>query len=164
MKKRIRGYISKNEIRDLFDSFSYSISDLANHDRGDNSYNHPLFLLWPDEVCHINEMVMKAEGRESNIISDEKLHSSVLSVYNSYDEDVRTTALKLAQAILIAHPFQDGNKRTALISMLSILKMNGYVIDNNIENQRTLSSLMITLTNSDYNAEDFRLPPLRKGE
>lgn len=70
-----------------------------------------------EDVCAINELVCGDDSKESIIINKNNIESA-LSVQNSYYENEEEIRAALFHHLIIAHGFQDGNKRTAVLTLL----------------------------------------------
>ena len=88
-----------------------------------------MIILTPDEVIELHEKLIIATGGSPGIRDIGLLESAVLGCYQAFDgEDLYPTviekAARIAYAVCKNHPFLDGNKRTAVASMLVILRIN----------------------------------------
>ena len=88
-----------------------------------------MIILTTDEIIELHEKLIVATGGSPGIRDAGLLESAVLGCYQSFgSEDLYPTivekAARMAYAICKNHPFIDGNKRTAVASMLVILRMN----------------------------------------
>jgi death-on-curing protein len=88
-----------------------------------------VILLTVSEVAALHEKLIAATGGLSGVRDIGLLESAVFGCYQSFgDEDLYPTviekAARMAFAICKNHPFADGNKRTAVSSMLVILRLN----------------------------------------
>lgn len=71
-------------------------------------------------VMDFNEYVCEESGQSSRLINEPNLLSA-LSVQQWFEEsEVRAAAL--FRSLIIGHPFQDGDKRTAVLVLVSISK------------------------------------------
>ncbi len=88
--------------------------------------------LTPDEVWAINDVVLRREGNSSILRDRGALESAVerpkMAAYYEQADLVSQTALLIA-SIALAHPFLDGNKRTAAIAGATFLDLNGYLMN-----------------------------------
>ena len=73
-------------------------------------------------VIGVNTYVCDSEGKESILINEDNLLSAI-SVQFWYS-DIRLKSSALIRSLIIGHPFQDGNKRTACIVGDTILSFN----------------------------------------
>lgn len=90
-------------------------------------------VLSVPEVARLHEKVVAATGGAAGIRDEGLLESAVLGCYQTFgDQELYPTvaekAARMAFAICKNHPFVDGNKRTAIVSMLVILRMNGVAV------------------------------------
>ena len=72
-----------------------------------------------EDLLGYNKFVCELEGAESVVINEDNLLSA-LSVQSSYYDTDELIASALFRSLIIAHGFQDGNKRTATICLLDI--------------------------------------------
>ena len=86
--------------------------------------------LTPEQLIDINEEVVSATG-EPFFVRDRGLLGSAAErpcnyfAYN-HERDVVTLAFVLLLGVAQNHPFEQGNKRTAFLGALEMLKSNGY--------------------------------------
>lgn len=81
------------------------------------------------QVLTIHQQLMLDYGQDAQLVSWEKLASAVARpATESFGQEFFATlsekAAALLQAIVIAHPFVDGNKRAGLGAMLAFLRLN----------------------------------------
>src|SRR3990170_6584006 len=84
-----------------------------------------------DEVYRIHEAVITRAGTKASVRDFSLLHSSVERPKATFDgKDLYPTlflkAASLLQSLCLNHPFTDGNKRTAWLSVKRFLYINGY--------------------------------------
>jgi death-on-curing protein len=89
-----------------------------------------MITLTVSEIILLHEKLITATGGERGIRDKRLLESAVLSCYQTFGgEELYPTviekAARMAFAICKNHPFIDGNKRTAIVSMLVILRIKG---------------------------------------
>lgn len=92
-----------------------------------------MIILTVSEVVDLHEKLIAATGCSYGIRDKGLLESAVMGCYQTFgDEDLYPTAeekaARMAFSICKNHPFIDGNKRTAVTSMLVILRMNGIAL------------------------------------
>jgi death-on-curing protein len=88
----------------------------------------PLKYLTADEVWAINDRVLRAQGSETLLRDRSALESAVARPQmRAYYEgsDLIDQAATLTIGLARAHPFFDGNKRTAVIAGDAFLRLNG---------------------------------------
>ena len=67
----------------------------------------------------------------------------------------------LAERVILNHPYQDGNKRTALYAADMFLKLNGYQLqkkpmdENDTERNKGLADAHVSIATSQWTAEDL---------
>ena len=88
-----------------------------------------MIILTVNEVAELHEKLIIATGGSPGIRDAGLLESAVLGCYQSFSSEelyptIVEKAARMAYAICKNHPFVDGNKRTAVASMLVILRMN----------------------------------------
>lgn len=89
-----------------------------------------MILLTIDEIIHLHKKLVERIDGQGEIRDRGLLESAVFSCIQTFDgEEIYTTtiekAARLAFAITKNHPFSDGNKRIAILTMLMTLKLNG---------------------------------------
>ncbi|MCC6329344.1 MAG: type II toxin-antitoxin system death-on-curing family toxin [Acidobacteria bacterium] len=108
----------------------------------------PTFLAL-DEVLRIHEEQLDAFGGIHGIRDRSLLESAVMTPQASFGgeylhNDLFEMAAAYAFHIAENQPFLDGNKRTALVSALTFLDLNGYVV---LDPTGSLYSIMIDIAN-----------------
>jgi len=116
-----------------------------------------MIILTTDEIIELHEKLIVATGGSPGIRDAGLLESAVLGCYQSFgSEDLYPTivekAARMAYAICKNHPFTDGNKRTAVASMLVILRMNDTLLSHT---QSELVTLGLGIADSNTNYEDI---------
>lgn len=74
-------------------------------------------LLYQD-LLNLNQIVCSKNKQKSIVINENNLKSA-LGVQQWY-ENIEEKACALFRSLIIAHGFQDGNKRTAVLALVSI--------------------------------------------
>jgi death-on-curing protein len=87
--------------------------------------------LSAEEIIKIHEKIVKRFNITDGVINRSNLESVVErpnTVINNKEmyPDVYSKAASLLEGIIRWHPFADGNKRTALLTMIYFLKLEGY--------------------------------------
>lgn len=81
------------------------------------------------DVVEIHDEIIKKYGGDSGIVSLSSLEFILdHSKHNPYEDDFFTLISKILQAITVDHPFLDGNKRTGLVILESVLEDNGLIL------------------------------------
>jgi death-on-curing protein len=103
--------------------------DIARHSRTLRS--EPAWLSLAD-VLATNKEAVEATG-ENHFVRDNGLLESAIAKpqnhWNYGEDDVVVLAVKLLLGIAQNHPFEQGNKRTALTAAATFLELNGYELD-----------------------------------
>lgn len=104
-----------------------------------------LQILTVDDVIDINKYIISNFGGSHTVLNKSLLEQSVNSPYHTFGgQDLYETtidkAVQLCYSLCKNHCFADGNKRTALISMLVFLDINNVNV-NNLDHS-SLSSLI----------------------
>lgn len=89
--------------------------------------------LTVNEIIFLHEKLIQRTGGMSGLRDIGMLESAVYNVIQSFGEqDAYPTpferAARLAYAIIMNHPFNDGNKRTGILVMLITLRLNNISI------------------------------------
>lgn len=87
------------------------------------------------QVIEINKTVISKTGGTFTILNEDLLEQSVNSIYQTFDgnelyPNILDKASQICYSLCKNHCFEDGNKRTALVTMLVLLDINGYNINN----------------------------------
>src|SRR4030066_75857 len=109
------------------------------------------------EVSDIHSNQMKLYGRLPGIRDINLLSSAIAMPHASFHgeylhNDIYEMAAAYAFHIGKNHPFIDGNKRTALVSALVFLELNGISIS---DSQSKLYNAMIAIANGGMNKTEF---------
>lgn len=91
-----------------------------------------IVFLSIEEVLAIRDAVMVDTGGRKGILDFTLLHSAIERPKATFDGlDLYPTifekAAALIQSLILNHPFNDGNKRTALAVTVRFLYVNGYI-------------------------------------
>lgn len=86
-----------------------------------------------DEVIAIQDRVMTQTGGRKGILDLPLLHSAIerpRATFGGRDlyPDLFEKAAALILSLVLNHPFNDGNKRTALAATVRFLAINGYYL------------------------------------
>jgi death-on-curing protein len=92
-----------------------------------------VIILTVDEIITLHSKLVAATGGSGGLRDKGLLESAVLNCYQTFDGEelypgVIEKAARLAFGICANHPFVDGNKRAAVTSMLTILRLNDVAI------------------------------------
>ena len=88
-----------------------------------------LNVLSEEEIFSFHEFLIQRDGGLPGLRAEGSLSSVIQKVYNHAQYDTtfrdpwRLSGL-LAYAIVVGHPFNDGNKRTALVAGAAMLALN----------------------------------------
>ena len=90
--------------------------------------------LTADQIRRFHEEAITETGGMPGVRSDQALFSALMQPQASaFQEDAYPTVAEKAAAygffLNQSHPFNDGNKRTAVIAMLAFLDLNSYDFD-----------------------------------
>lgn len=116
----------------------------------------PIFLTLAD-VLKIHSKQLDAHGGIHGIRDEDLLESAVMTPQASFGgeylhSDIFEMAAAYAFHIAENQPFLDGNKRTALVSALVFLDLNGFVI---VDPDRKLYSMLIDIANRAADKSDL---------
>lgn len=118
--------------------------------------NDPVWLT-PERIVDINVDVV-AETDEPHFVRDQGLLDSAAArpqQHHSYGEgDIVSLAFVLLDGIAQNHPFEQGNKRTALLAAIIMLQQNGYDLVAP-ENGDDLGKLVEELVEGQLDLESF---------
>jgi death-on-curing protein len=116
-----------------------------------------MLILSVADVAELHERIIKVTGGSFGIRDLGLLESAVIGCYQSFGGvDLYPTvihkAARIAYAICKNHPFIDGNKRTAVTSMLVLLRMNDIALSYS---QHELVSFALGVANDCIQYEDI---------
>ena len=130
----------------------------------------PVRYLHADELVFINGSVLnnqKILHGELQIRDRERLEAAVARPASSaFGEDayksIQEKAAALMHSVARNHPFTDGNKRTAIMATIFLLRVNGYTVDWNPEDALLR---VLAITEGKIEMLDFaRWLPLKVGD
>jgi death-on-curing protein len=105
-----------------------------------------------DTVVEIHEIVIDSYGGLKGIPHPEQIEAAIMRPqhFMDYDEecDIHLVAAIILESITTFHAFADGNKRTALISMLMTYRMNGLELDFTLHVNEKLEKLVLDIADS----------------
>ena len=82
-----------------------------------------------EEVVAIHGVLIRETGGSAGLRDPGALASAIMRPQLGYYADIIEEAAALLESLAMNHPFIDGNKRTALATTDSFLRMNGSFID-----------------------------------
>lgn len=117
-----------------------------------------MVVLSKQNVLHLHEKILKTTGGMAGVRDEGLLESAVMNCQQTFGgTDVYPHVIDKAAALAFAlsknHPFCDGNKRTSILAMLVMLKLNGF--DSN-HSQEQLSTLGLKLADGTLNHSQVR--------
>ncbi|MBR3482056.1 MAG: type II toxin-antitoxin system death-on-curing family toxin [Neisseriaceae bacterium] len=108
-----------------------------------------------ENVLSIHEQILSTEKGLKGSVDLGKLDSALNRIDNwqTYEntDNIFDIAALYAVAIAKAHAFSDGNKRTAMVTMLSYLKTQGVIIKENIG----LDDIMVLVADSKISIDEL---------
>jgi death-on-curing protein len=109
------------------------------------------------EILEIHDQVISSSGGSRGIRDLKTLESSVNQPRLTFDQkdlypDIVTKASSLCFALVMNHPFIDGNKRVGHAAMEIFLVLNGYEIDADVNEQE---QVMIDLAAGNISRENL---------
>jgi death on curing protein len=121
-----------------------------------NLRNEPHWLS-PEEVIAIDRDVVTQTGEPFLLHRAALLHSALDRPFNHWhygsEDDVVTLAAVLLLGIVQNHPFEQGNKRTALVAALIFLELNGYRFE--VDDEIYLADLIRSAAAKKVSEPDF---------
>lgn len=110
-----------------------------------------------EEVCETQLEQLDRFGGIYGIKDGGLIESAVYNPVNAYlyegETDVLTLAIRLGVAIARNHGFNDGNKRTAAVSLLAFLRANGFDLD--MPDDTLLGRMLEAVLCEDMTEEEF---------
>ena len=114
-------------------------------------------FLSSSDILFINKSIIEKFRGLQGLISLDLLESSVAAVINNYNYNKECDIIDLSIVYLFSliqnHPFIDGNKRTALTSMLIFLDINNITYDIP---QDELENKVIQVSTKTINRQQFK--------
>jgi death-on-curing protein len=93
-------------------------------------------LVYPsvDLIIHLHEQIVaEGDATELGVRSEDAVASAVQYIsegfFGEVPETIHDKALHLMRLLIADHPFVDGNKRTALRTVVVFYMLNGYTFD-----------------------------------
>ena len=110
-----------------------------------------------EDVIFIHEAIINEIGGKSGVRDFTLLHSAIFRPQASFGgQDLYLTifdkAASLIHSLLLNHPFNDGNKRTALASCERFLNINGIAIT---ASQKEKVQFTLNIESKKFNFEDI---------
>jgi death on curing protein len=109
-----------------------------------------------DVVIEHNQLETQATG-EPHFVRDRGLLESAMARPRNFfsfgEEDVIVLGVVLMAGVARAHPFEQGNKRTAFEALWHFLRINGY--DLSIDDSQPWAEAVISLVEHRTSEEDF---------
>ncbi|MCG3728983.1 type II toxin-antitoxin system death-on-curing family toxin [Vibrio cincinnatiensis] len=98
-----------------------------------------LLFLDVEDVIEIHDSLL-SEGQGLKGVNQDKVEAVIGRVKSnySYTDNIQTPfdlAAHYAVAIARGHAFNDGNKRTAFVTMITVLKINGIPVPDDMQEQ-----------------------------
>ncbi|WP_408956137.1 type II toxin-antitoxin system death-on-curing family toxin [Natroniella sp. ANB-PHB2] len=108
-------------------------------------------------ILHFHEQIIQLYGGSTGIRDEELLDSALEQPKATFDESyLHNSIVKMASAygfhLCKNHPFIDGNKRIALVSMDTFLQKNGYEIT---ASEKETYKIIIALSSSEISKEEL---------
>src|SRR5699024_1253 len=117
--------------------------------------DEPIFLSLED-VLFIHSQEIQTAGGEPNIRDEGGVSACTdapkASFGGEYLQDIFEMAASYISCFTMRHPFMDGNKRTALASALTFLKVNGYQIEESTDLE--LAQLVLDFVTHEVSKEE----------
>lgn len=89
--------------------------------------------LTADHLERLNYLIVEGSGEPFGILKPHELESAPFRPKQLYHydhvEDIAVLAVRLMMAVVWAHPFQQGNKRTGFAAAEIFLDANGWLLD-----------------------------------
>jgi death-on-curing protein len=109
-----------------------------------------------EAVVEINRTLVRNTGEQHFVRDQGLLESALARPQNAFaygEPDMVALAVRLMAGIAHAHPFEQGNKRTAFVAMMQFLMANGY--DTTIEDTIAWAELVIDLVEHRSDEAEF---------
>jgi death-on-curing protein len=115
-----------------------------------------VIYLTVDQIIRFHDLALELGGSEG-LRSEQSLASSVFQPQQSaFGEDayqsIPEKAAAYAYCIVMNHPFVDGNKRTAALTMLTFLDLNGYLF---VEDEQQIENMFVDVAAGTVDQGEF---------
>lgn len=121
--------------------------------------NSEIYFLTVEEVLYIHSAETAFAGHDQNIRDIKLLKSAVentrLIYENSYVTNIFELAASYIKSIALNHPFVDGNKRAAAAAAMVFLECNGYILQENSDEE--LADRILALINKKLSQEGLAI-------
>ena len=93
-------------------------------------------FLWPEphELIRLNQLIVQRTGEPHTLLNEGGLESACARPINLYVYEGEDRIAYLATDLILGvgrnHPFEQGNKRTALAAAILFIQNNGWVLDH----------------------------------
>jgi len=110
-----------------------------------------------DEVLELHTMLIEATGGSAGVRDLGAIESAVAQPKMTFGgEDLYPSlaakAAAMAHSLVMSHPFVDGNKRAAHASLETMLILNGFEINADVDDQE---SVILAVAAGEMSREDF---------
>ena len=114
-----------------------------------------IYYLTSAQVLFIHKRVIDETGGAQGVRDIHALHASIIRPQMTFEErrlfpDIFAQAAALLHAIILNHPFVDGNKRTGLAAAALFLRINGRKLSVTHE---ALESFVLDVAKGHYDVE-----------
>lgn len=117
-----------------------------------------MFYLTLDGIMDLHKIIIETSGGGHGIRDSNLLESAIAQPSMTFSEielypSILEKAATLCFSIIMNHPFIDGNKRTAHISMEIFLEINGYELNSISIND--MEDLLLNLSSGKRTRKEF---------
>lgn len=89
-----------------------------------------------NDVLDLHKKIISKFGGRPGVLSYSALDSAINSPFQTYDKidlypTIQQKASMICYGVIKCHPFVDGNKRVAILTMLTFLKINNINVKSN---------------------------------
>ncbi|MHC4276944.1 MAG: type II toxin-antitoxin system death-on-curing family toxin [Planctomycetota bacterium] len=85
--------------------------------------------LSAEDIIQLHDDILRYTGGRPGIIRKGSIESAADGPKHSYNSTIIQKASFIGTELTKGHPFVDGNKRTAALSIAAFLKKNGYALN-----------------------------------
>ena len=97
-----------------------------------------------EDILNLHSRTIEIHGGANGVRDLGLIQSSLYRCQSGYYETLCEQAAVLMQSFCLNHCFIDGNKRVALLSSVTFLKLNGYILKTSTREIVELISVRIT--------------------
>lgn len=112
------------------------------------------YVITYADILEAHERALKFGGR-SGIVSVDSIKSAIGRPYSGYHETLEAKAAALLHAVVQNHGFVDGNKRTALLVTMLLIRRSGHTL--RLSPDERIDDMIVAVASGQMNFDDLTL-------